>query len=269
MSRRYGFSQSRITLNEGGKKTINEEEKLIHSVLTQWGGEAQIEGSTRDIQVDTSINHQHGEEITHIPSNTTNLPQHNESDHYEVISQQPLFIHSHWHVFQRIITASLSTLQFLPYSLCTFGFDFKARSSIYPSLNLMDLRLLSAPLATSKEDASDKHSNGNKNTTPDEPSAAIRQSMDRSEYASTQRQVTQKPETPCPTQTVYIGLGSNVGDRLAAIEAACRMMIDHNIDVIRTSHLYETEPMYIKDQQRFLNSVCQVCVTQLRQFVNA
>ena len=56
----------------------------------------------------------------------------------------------------------------------------------------------------------------------------------------------------------FIALGSNLGDRTAMLEAACRSMEDRNIRVIRTSALYETKPMYLEDQQNFLNGVCQV-----------
>lgn len=57
----------------------------------------------------------------------------------------------------------------------------------------------------------------------------------------------------------YIALGSNVGDRLAAIEHACRT-IDRSPDmrILRTSSLYETEPMYVENQDRFLNGACLV-----------
>lgn len=57
----------------------------------------------------------------------------------------------------------------------------------------------------------------------------------------------------------YIALGSNVGDRFAAIEHACRA-IDQSPDIriLRTSSLYETEPMYVEDQDRFLNGACKV-----------
>ncbi|KAI7311582.1 folic acid synthesis protein [Hortaea werneckii] len=58
---------------------------------------------------------------------------------------------------------------------------------------------------------------------------------------------------------VYVALGSNVGDRLEAIEAACRAIDDdHDMRVLRTSALFETEPMYVEDQERFLNGVCEI-----------
>ncbi|KAK5167192.1 trifunctional dihydropteroate synthetase [Saxophila tyrrhenica] len=58
---------------------------------------------------------------------------------------------------------------------------------------------------------------------------------------------------------VFIALGSNVGDRLKNIEDACNLMdADPDVRVLRTSSLYETPPMYVEDQERFLNGVCEI-----------
>ncbi|KAJ4389990.1 trifunctional dihydropteroate synthetase [Gnomoniopsis smithogilvyi] len=59
----------------------------------------------------------------------------------------------------------------------------------------------------------------------------------------------------------YIALGSNLGDRIAEIERACREMDARGIRVTRTSSLWETEPMYFADQDRFVNGVCEVETT--------
>ncbi|KAI5205784.1 folic acid synthesis protein [Aureobasidium subglaciale] len=61
------------------------------------------------------------------------------------------------------------------------------------------------------------------------------------------------------SRRAYIALGSNVGDRLDMIEKAC-LALDQEpeIKVTRTSSLYETEPMYVEDQARFLNGACEV-----------
>lgn len=60
------------------------------------------------------------------------------------------------------------------------------------------------------------------------------------------------------TTTAYIALGGNLGDRVAEIERACSEMDRRGIKVTRTSSLWETEPMYVTDQDRFLNGVCEV-----------
>lgn len=57
----------------------------------------------------------------------------------------------------------------------------------------------------------------------------------------------------------YVALGSNLGNRIEMIESACKMMeADKSIRISRTSSLYETEPMYVKEQDRFINGICEV-----------
>ena len=55
---------------------------------------------------------------------------------------------------------------------------------------------------------------------------------------------------------VYIGLGSNLGDREATIRAALdRLDGQDEIQVVRVSSLRETDPVGYTDQPRFLNGV--------------
>ena len=56
----------------------------------------------------------------------------------------------------------------------------------------------------------------------------------------------------------YVALGSNIGNRLGFVESACQEMNDRGTSVIRTSALYETKPMYLEDQQCFVNGACEV-----------
>ncbi|KAL2190176.1 HPPK-domain-containing protein [Thermothelomyces heterothallicus CBS 203.75] len=62
-------------------------------------------------------------------------------------------------------------------------------------------------------------------------------------------------------RTAYIALGSNMGDRIGWIEKACNEMDARGIRVKRTSSLWETEPMYVLDQDRFVNGACEVETT--------
>lgn len=60
----------------------------------------------------------------------------------------------------------------------------------------------------------------------------------------------------------FIALGSNLGDTLSNIESACNLMdADPGIRVEKTSALYETAPMYVEDQGRFLNGACEIRTT--------
>ena len=54
--------------------------------------------------------------------------------------------------------------------------------------------------------------------------------------------------------TVYIGLGSNLGDRRANLIDAISQLRQH-VTVERISSIYETEPAYVTDQPRFYNMV--------------
>jgi len=56
-------------------------------------------------------------------------------------------------------------------------------------------------------------------------------------------------------QEIYIGLGSNIGDRLANIRKAIELMKEEGIEIIDESSIYETEPVGYKEQGWFLNSV--------------
>lgn len=56
----------------------------------------------------------------------------------------------------------------------------------------------------------------------------------------------------------YIALGSNLGNRIEMIESACNEMSKRGIRVKRTSSLWETEPMYVLDQNKFVNGACEV-----------
>ncbi|MFY9572124.1 MAG: 2-amino-4-hydroxy-6-hydroxymethyldihydropteridine diphosphokinase [Blastocatellia bacterium] len=56
---------------------------------------------------------------------------------------------------------------------------------------------------------------------------------------------------------VYIGLGSNIGDRRANLRAALARLKKLGIEVVRESSIYETEPVGYRDQQWFLNQVIE------------
>lgn len=63
-------------------------------------------------------------------------------------------------------------------------------------------------------------------------------------------------------ELVYIGLGSNLGDRQANLEAAVeRLRGVPGVRMLRRSRLYETEPVGVPDQPWFLNGVVEVETT--------
>jgi 2-amino-4-hydroxy-6-hydroxymethyldihydropteridine diphosphokinase len=61
----------------------------------------------------------------------------------------------------------------------------------------------------------------------------------------------------------YLGLGSNEGDRLGALRAARAALARHDIEVVASSSVYETEPQgEVRDQPDFLNA-CLAIETEL------
>jgi 2-amino-4-hydroxy-6-hydroxymethyldihydropteridine diphosphokinase len=59
-------------------------------------------------------------------------------------------------------------------------------------------------------------------------------------------------------KTVYLGIGSNVGDREANLREALERLEAAGIRVARRSSIYETEPRDLRDQPWFLNAVVEV-----------
>ena len=57
----------------------------------------------------------------------------------------------------------------------------------------------------------------------------------------------------------YLGLGSNVGDRVGHLRAAVEALPERAVEVLAVSSVYETEPVgEILDQPDFLNAAVQI-----------
>lgn len=60
----------------------------------------------------------------------------------------------------------------------------------------------------------------------------------------------------------YLGLGSNLGDRVGYVQQALIWLADcPGIRVLQSSSLYETEPVGYADQEWFINAVVQIDTT--------
>lgn len=59
-------------------------------------------------------------------------------------------------------------------------------------------------------------------------------------------------------QNAYVGLGSNLGNRAGCLLLAVRGMFEAGLDVIRLSHIYETEAVENENQPPFLNMVAEL-----------
>lgn len=58
-------------------------------------------------------------------------------------------------------------------------------------------------------------------------------------------------------ETVYLSLGSNLGDRARNLASAIHLLEAPDLRVQRVSSLYETEPLEVRDQPWFLNLVVE------------
>ena len=61
------------------------------------------------------------------------------------------------------------------------------------------------------------------------------------------------------TREGFLGLGSNVGDRRANLQAAAAALPAHGVEVLAASSVYETEPVgEVLDQRSFFNACLRV-----------
>ncbi len=57
---------------------------------------------------------------------------------------------------------------------------------------------------------------------------------------------------------VYIGIGSNIGDRKENCRKAIKLLKENGIAIKKQSSMYETEPWGVKDQPKFINMAIEV-----------
>ena len=92
-------------------------------------------------------------------------------------------------------------------------------------------------------------------------SASIPSSSSSTTHGHGRRESTNSCSTEVNTSSVvvdtFIGLGSNVGDRVEAFREALQHLRRLG-KVACTSFLYETPPMYVTDQATFLNAACHL-----------
>ncbi|HET7581016.1 MAG TPA: 2-amino-4-hydroxy-6-hydroxymethyldihydropteridine diphosphokinase [Bacillales bacterium] len=61
------------------------------------------------------------------------------------------------------------------------------------------------------------------------------------------------------TERAFIGLGSNIGDRMGQLHKALTLLDEYpKVTVTRLSSIYETDPVGYTDQTNFLNMVAEV-----------
>jgi 2-amino-4-hydroxy-6-hydroxymethyldihydropteridine diphosphokinase len=74
------------------------------------------------------------------------------------------------------------------------------------------------------------------------------------------RNMVSTKETPASFKyRVHLAVGSNLGDRYQNIHQALQWLaMNDTVRLVRTSYLYETEPMYIANQNAFLNGAVEI-----------
>jgi 2-amino-4-hydroxy-6-hydroxymethyldihydropteridine diphosphokinase len=65
-------------------------------------------------------------------------------------------------------------------------------------------------------------------------------------------------QTTDSSPKAYVSLGSNLGDRAGYLLLSVRGMMNAGLTVARLSSVYETEPVDVSDQPRFLNMVAEL-----------
>ena len=71
-------------------------------------------------------------------------------------------------------------------------------------------------------------------------------------------------------KTIYLGLGSTLGDRAAHLEQALAVLAGEGIEIVRRSSFYATEPVGFSPQQWFLNCVVEATTELMpRQLLRA
>ena len=60
-------------------------------------------------------------------------------------------------------------------------------------------------------------------------------------------------------ELIYLGIGSNIGDRETNIFSAIAALdVRDDIKVVRTASIYESDPLYNLEQPKFLNTVVEL-----------
>ncbi|MRR30784.1 2-amino-4-hydroxy-6-hydroxymethyldihydropteridine diphosphokinase [bacterium] len=68
-----------------------------------------------------------------------------------------------------------------------------------------------------------------------------------------------RTDTDGPVENVFLSLGSNMGDRMAHLQAAMHALAQTpGIEIVNVSSLYETEPWGLAGQRPFYNAVAWI-----------
>ncbi|EIW69282.1 hypothetical protein TREMEDRAFT_30738 [Tremella mesenterica DSM 1558] len=88
------------------------------------------------------------------------------------------------------------------------------------------------------------------------PSITVRRTL--ADYPNSSQAISHGGSVGGNEERVIIAVGSNIGDRAKNIHLALRELEDQGVKIMGTSRLYESEPMYVEDQDRFVNGVVEL-----------
>jgi 2-amino-4-hydroxy-6-hydroxymethyldihydropteridine diphosphokinase len=62
-------------------------------------------------------------------------------------------------------------------------------------------------------------------------------------------------------ERIFLGLGSNLGDRLRSLSKGLEILEDNGVKVLRVSSVFDTDPVGFLEQDAFLNLVAEVAAS--------
>src|SRR5580765_8279658 len=92
-----------------------------------------------------------------------------------------------------------------------------------------------------------------------EPRSSCTSRTRRRAWGSTVSQRRSRGRRSSPVTEVLLGLGSNLGDRLATLQRAVELLASHGVRAVASSRVWATSPLGGPgDQPEFLNAVIRV-----------
>lgn len=228
--------------------------------MTAWIGIALVGSSTQTIRIRiTSCHHAGSLRQQKWTNDPLIINRHEDSQYQDLVRYYPAF-RAHHSIFKSMLTSKHESLQSLASGSCVRAFELIDDLQC-EYLHTVSCEIMQAPSQRSRH--SNKSSPAPLNPRFKDAHTALRFGLSRQQYERSLCATREPNGTFSAISRAYVALGSNVGDRMMMIETSCQEMNKRCIKVLRTSHLYETEPMYVKTQQPFINGVCEASVPLL------
>ena len=232
-----------------------------HRYETGWEGHACMESTTQTICPRITTYHFPDVQRQQQSVDEPRPPKACQGYFFEKLAYDYPTLKLHHKMFKFMLSSPLEDLHSLAARSCWLAFELVGEISRCEPLHSVECQIWAPPSKNKKEN----HQNYSPAAFDRDgfrtvgPGVTFR--MSKHEYEDLQYTFSEKTRKQSSKTMAYVALGSNVGDRMAMIERACQTMDELEIRILRTSALYETEPMYVKDQQPFINGVCEVSIS--------